>query len=72
MTRLTSLHGTFADGTIPVIPGLRLKADNGIADGYSSMSQYNGTDAVLRRGRGRPLAGRHACRHARPPIAARA
>src|SRR5262249_53299899 len=38
MTRLSSLHRTFADGTIPVVPGLRLKADNGIADPYSSMS----------------------------------
>jgi hypothetical protein len=40
--RLVGRHGTFADGTIPVVPGLRLSPLLDITDHYSSMSQYNG------------------------------
>lgn len=47
MTRLARVHGTFADGTIPVVPGLRRTQNTSITDGYSSMSQYNGLTVFL-------------------------
>jgi hypothetical protein len=40
--RLVRVHGAFADGTIPTLPGFLLTANPAIADHYSSMSQYNG------------------------------
>ena len=47
LDRLVRVHGTFADGTTPVIPGLRERPDQSIADIYSSMSQYNGLSLYL-------------------------
>ena len=41
--RLVRVHGRFADGTIPVIPGLTVSPSPDIADHYSSMTQYNGS-----------------------------
>ena len=40
--RLVRVHGTFADGTIPTLPGFMVTSDPAIADHYNSMSQYNG------------------------------
>ena len=47
LNRLVRVHGTFADGTTPVVPGLRRRPDQQIADHYSSMSQYNGLSLYL-------------------------
>ena len=47
LNRLVRVHGTFADGTTPVVPGLRQRRDQSIADHYSSMSQYNGLSLYL-------------------------
>jgi hypothetical protein len=47
MGRLVRVHGTFADGTTPVVPGLRHRPDHQIADHYSSSSQYNGLSLYL-------------------------
>ena len=47
LNRLVRVHGTFADGTTPVVPGLRERPDHSIADHYSSMSQYNGLSLYL-------------------------
>lgn len=47
LDRLVRVHGTFADGTLPVVPGLRLQGDPAITDAYSSLSQYNGLTLFL-------------------------
>jgi hypothetical protein len=47
MDRLVRVHPPLADGTIPVVPGLRLAWDAAIMDGYASMTQYNGLTLFL-------------------------
>ena len=46
-TRLLSVHGRFADGTIPIVPGLRAQPDPAITDVYASMTQYNGLTLMM-------------------------
>lgn len=45
--RLLRTHGQMADGTIPIVPGLRTAWDRTITDGYASMTQYNGLTLML-------------------------
>ena len=59
LNRLVRVHGTFADGTTPVVPGLRERPTSGIADHYSSMSQYDGALPLPDRARRRALARGH-------------
>ena len=54
--RLVRVHGTFADGTIPTLPGFMVTSDPAIADHYNSMSQYNGLTLFFLPARRRPVA----------------
>ena len=45
--RLLQVHGRLADGTIPIVPGLRTRFDPAITDVYASMTQYNGLTLML-------------------------
>jgi hypothetical protein len=45
--RLLQVHGRLADGTIPIVPGLRVLFDAAITDVYASMTQYNGLTLMM-------------------------
>ena len=45
--RLLGLHGRLADGTIPIVPGLRAEWNPAITDVYASMTQYNGLTLMM-------------------------
>ena len=45
--RLMHVHGRFADGTIPIVPGLHTQFDPAITDVYASMTQYNGLTLMM-------------------------
>lgn len=47
LERLWREHSVLADGTIPIVPGLRARWEDGMLDSYAQMAQYNGLTVWL-------------------------